>query len=190
MPEPLVQILLALAWYAGVIVVMRLAGKRLAGQTTSFDLVVLITLGVVLQHAALRDGPLNALVFVATVFGAHRVLAVLCARSTRIRRLVRGAPRPLIRHGQVSFEALEDEGLSYEELLAGLRKLGHVGPEGILLATLEETGHISAIPMANAAAWDDAHAAGPTAELTRPRSAPPGPRPSSAPRTSGWARRT
>lgn len=147
MPEPIVQFLLALAWYAGLIVVMRLAGKRLAGQTTSFDLVVLITLGVVLQQTALREGALNAFVFVATVFGVHRTLALLCARSAKVRRLVRGAPRPLIRHGQVSFEALDDEGLSYEELLAGLRKLGHFGPEGILLATLEETGHISAIPM-------------------------------------------
>lgn len=147
MPEPILQFLLALAWYVGLIVVMRLAGKRLAGQTTSFDLVVLITLGVVLQQTALRDGAVNALVFVATVFTVHRTLALLCARSAKIRRVVRGAPRPLIRHGQVSFEALEDEGLSYEELLAGLRKLGHFGPENILLATLEETGHISAIPM-------------------------------------------
>jgi uncharacterized membrane protein YcaP (DUF421 family) len=147
MPEPVAQFLLALAWYAGLIVVMRLAGKRLAGQTTSFDLVVLITIGVVLQQAALRDGPLNAFVFVATVFSMHRALALLCSRSPKIRRVVRGAPRPLIRNGQVSFEALEDEALSYEELLAGLRKLGHSGPEGIRLATLEETGHISAIPM-------------------------------------------
>jgi uncharacterized membrane protein YcaP (DUF421 family) len=147
MPEPIVQFLLALAWYAGLIAVMRLAGKRLAGQTTSFDLVVLITLGVVLQQTALLDGALNALVFVATVFAVHRALALSCARSTRVRRLVRGAPRPLIRHGQVSFEALEDEGLSYEELLAGLRKLGQSGPQGILLATLEETGHITAIPL-------------------------------------------
>ncbi len=147
MPEFLVQFLLALAWYAGLIVVMRLAGKRLAGQTTAFDLVVLITIGVVLQQVTLREGALNALVFVATVFTVHRALAVSCARSAKIRRLVRGAPRPLIRNGQVSFEALEDEGLSYEELLAGLRKLGHSGPEGIRLATLEETGHISAIPI-------------------------------------------
>jgi uncharacterized membrane protein YcaP (DUF421 family) len=146
MEGPISQLLLALAYYLGLIMVMRLAGKRLAGQTTAFDLVVLITLGVVLQTTALQPGMVNALIFVVTVFGAHRGLALLCARSTRIRRLVRGAPRPLIRHGQVAFEALDDEGVSYEELLAGLRKLGHAGPDRIKLATLEETGHISAIP--------------------------------------------
>lgn len=145
MPQPLEQVLLALAYYAGLVTIMRLAGKRLAGQTTTFDLVVLITLGVVLQSTALREGWINALIFVVTVFTAHRMLALVCARSRRVRRLIRGAPRPLIRNGQVAHDALEEEGLSYDELLAGLRKLGYPGPRGIRLATLEETGHISAI---------------------------------------------
>lgn len=152
MPESLHQVLLALAYYAALVVLMRLLGKRLAGQTTAFDLVVLITLCVVLQQTALLPGPQNALLFVVTVFGAHRGVALLSARSARIRRLVRGAPRPLIYDGRVSFAALKDEGLSYEELLAGLRKLGHSGPEHIQLATLEETGHISAVPLATSGA--------------------------------------
>jgi uncharacterized membrane protein YcaP (DUF421 family) len=41
--------------------------------------------------------------------------------------------------------ALELEGVTNAELLAGLRKLGYEGPEGVKLAVLEETGHISAI---------------------------------------------
>jgi uncharacterized membrane protein YcaP (DUF421 family) len=191
MPEPFLQVFLALAWYSGVIVVMRLAGKRLAGQTTSFDLVVLITLAVVLQQTALREGPQNALVFVATVFGAHRTLALLCARSAKVRRLVRGAPRPLIRHGQVSFEALEDEGLSYEELLAGLRKLGHVDPKCILLATLEETGHISAIPMQRGPepADDALTETGLIDAVAMQRSAEPPVEPPAAPPSTGHAAR-
>lgn len=46
----------------------------------------------------------------------------------------------------MSYDALEEEGLSYDELLAGLRKLGHARPQDVRLATLEETGHISAVP--------------------------------------------
>jgi uncharacterized membrane protein YcaP (DUF421 family) len=145
LPEPLLQVLLALGYYVGLVVILRLAGKRLAGQTTTFDLVVLIGLGVVLQTNALRPGPVNALIFIATVFSAHRGLAVACARSTKLRRLVRGAPRPLVRYGQVEHDALADEGLSYDDLLAGLRKLGFDSPANVALATLEETGHISAV---------------------------------------------
>jgi uncharacterized membrane protein YcaP (DUF421 family) len=145
--DVLVQVGLALAYYAMLVTVMRLAGKRLAGQTTTFDLVILITISVVLQTTALREGVLNALIFIATVFAAHQLLARVCARSNRIRRIVRGCPRPLIQNACVDYEALASEGLSYEELLAGLRKLGYSSPEGIRSAILEETGHISAIPL-------------------------------------------
>src|SRR5688572_33488910 len=91
------QFLLALAYYATLVLLMRLAGKRLAGQTTTFDFVVLIALAVVLQQTMLRPGAMNAAIFVVTVFAAHRGLALWCARSRRVRRLLRGAPRPLIR---------------------------------------------------------------------------------------------
>ena len=147
MQEVFTQVLLALAYYAILVTIMRLAGKRLAGQTTTFDLVILITISVVLQTTALREGVLNAFIFIVTVFGSHHLLAMVCARSTRIRRIVRGAPRPLIQNTRVDYDALASEGLSYEELLAGLRKLGYSSPEGISLATLEETGHISATPL-------------------------------------------
>jgi len=145
--EWILQVPLAVAYYAGLVIIVRLAGKRLAGQVATFDLVVLISLSVVLQTVTLGAGKVNAIVFLCTVFGAHRLLTHLCTRFRSIRRVVRGTPRPLVQHGQVSFEALVDEGLSYDELLAGLRKLGHQNPQGLRLVTLEETGHISAVPM-------------------------------------------
>lgn len=145
MSESLLQVLFALLYYTGLVVIMRLSGKRLAGQTTTFDLLVLITLGVVLQGMALRKGELNSLIFIVTVFSAHRLLALACARSSRLRRVVRGAPRPLVQGGEVCWQALDDENLSYDDLLAGLRKLGYDGPRCVRVAILEETGHVSAI---------------------------------------------
>lgn len=55
-PGHLVQVGLALAYYATLVTIMRLAGKRLAGQTTTFDLVILI-ISVVLQTTVLRESP-------------------------------------------------------------------------------------------------------------------------------------
>jgi uncharacterized membrane protein YcaP (DUF421 family) len=141
----LIQAGKAIAYYAALVVMMRLAGKRLAGQTTTFDLIVLITLAAVLQGTALQAGPWYALVFVATVFTVHWLVAAACARSAPIRHLVRGKPRALVRDGQIVDSALKAEGVSREELLAGLRKLGYDGPARLKLATLEETGHISAV---------------------------------------------
>jgi uncharacterized membrane protein YcaP (DUF421 family) len=143
--DPGGQALAAALSYAALVVLMRLAGKRLAGQTTTFDLIVLINIAVVLQTSALRPGIGNAVVFVATVFALHRGLSVACARSRALRRIVRGAPRPLVMDGQVSPQALAEEGVSHDELLAGLRKLGFASPSDVKLAVLEETGHISAV---------------------------------------------
>jgi uncharacterized membrane protein YcaP (DUF421 family) len=140
------QVLLAAAYYLGLLLLFRMAGKRLAGQTTTFDLVVLIGLAVVLQQVTLRPGPLNAAAFMLTVFGLHQGVAALCARSRLARRLIRGAARPLVRNGQVSYRALDEERMSYEELLAGLRKAGVADPRKVRLATLEETGQISVLP--------------------------------------------
>ena len=143
----MVQAIKAVGYYLALIVLLRFAGKRLAGQTTTFDLIVLITMGVVLQSSALNSGAANAFVFLATVFTLHKLLAVLCSKSDLIRHLVRGKPRTLVRDGQMIADALEREGISKEELLAGLRKLGHENLADIKTATLEETGHISAVPI-------------------------------------------
>jgi uncharacterized membrane protein YcaP (DUF421 family) len=141
------QAVMALAYYLILIIIMRLAGKRLAGQTTTFDLLVLITLGVTVQSALVGDEKPEIAVFVITVFSVHRLLARVCKRSATIRHLVRGRPRALVRDGAVIPEALDAEGVSHDELLAGLRRLGFEQPQEVRLAVLEETGHISAIGM-------------------------------------------
>ena len=123
--DMLLQIALALLYYASLVTVMRLAGKRLAGQTTTFDLVILITISVVLQTTALRGA--RAILS----HGIGPAVAGVCARSNLIRRIVRGCPRPLIQNACVDYQALASEGLSYDELLAGLRKLGYSCPEEI-----------------------------------------------------------
>jgi uncharacterized membrane protein YcaP (DUF421 family) len=100
-PDLLLQAGLALLYYLLLVVMMRLAGKRLTGQTTTLDLVVLISLGVVIQQALLGPGQANAAVFVVTVFVTHRALAVASARSRFVRELVRGRPAVLIQDGRV-----------------------------------------------------------------------------------------
>jgi uncharacterized membrane protein YcaP (DUF421 family) len=147
-PDPLelaTQAAKALGYYATLLVMMRLAGKRLAGQTTTFDLLVLITLGVTVQGVFVTEGPWNMAVFVLVVFAAHRGLASICRLSPAVRHFVRGRPRALVLDGRVIDAALEAEGVSYDELLAGLRRLGFEDPAAVRLAVLEETGHISAV---------------------------------------------
>jgi uncharacterized membrane protein YcaP (DUF421 family) len=136
----------AALYYVGVVAVVRLAGKRLAGQIGTFDLVVLIQLATVLQRVALGNSPAEAFTFLATVLACHLGLARLSAGSRVVQRILRGAPRVLVRDGRIQQEALEREGMSRDDLLAGLRKQGHASPADVKLAVLEETGHLSAVP--------------------------------------------
>ena len=145
--DVLLQVGMALLYYAVLLAILRLAGKRLAGQTTTLDLVVLIALAVVIQGALLGPGRLNAVVFVVTVFAAHRLIALASARSRFVRELVRGRPVVLIEDGRIDRHRLEREGLSLADLHAGLRKLGYEDPKEIKTAVLEETGQILAIPI-------------------------------------------
>lgn len=139
------QIGLSSLYYLGLILIVRMAGKRLAGQTTTIDLIILISLGVTLQNLTLLPGQLSSAVFIITVFVLHVSLARICQRFPAVRCLLREQPRPLIRQGRILKQALEDEGLTEEELLAALRRMGVDSPAQVRLAVLEETGHISAI---------------------------------------------
>ena len=73
----LIQAGKALVYYGVLILMIRLAGKRLAGQTTTFDLLVLISLGVSVKSALVGETPAHVAVFVVVVFAVHRGLAAI-----------------------------------------------------------------------------------------------------------------
>jgi uncharacterized membrane protein YcaP (DUF421 family) len=135
----------ALLYYSALVFMMRFAGKRFAGATTTFDLLVLISLSVVVQQALLAPGRAAAVIFVVTVFLAHLGLGAACRRWKSVCSLVRGGPRVLVRDGHVLEASLRAEGMTASELAAGLRKAGHASPKTVKLAMLEETGHVSAV---------------------------------------------
>ena len=136
-----------LAYYAGLVLILRLAGKRLAGQTT--------TLRPRRPHPArgraADHGPRPGHGERHGVPGhrARRCTSrwpVARAPSRRLRQLLRGEPRRLVTAGHgASTTRWPQEGISRAELEAGLRKLGFDSPEEVELAVLEETGHISAV---------------------------------------------
>ena len=141
------QVALAAIFYIVVVGLFRIAGKRFAGQTTTFDLVILISLSVAIQQATLKEGWQSSVVFVLTVFTMHLVLAHLCARNQKLRHFIRGKPCSLVENGEILYSELRREHMSVDELLAGLRKMGINDVKKCQSAHLEETGQISAVRM-------------------------------------------
>ncbi len=140
------QFLYACGFYVLVVGLFRLAGKRHAGHVTTFDLIILISMAVAIQKATLLEGGAETMIFVGTTLLMHRAQTWLCRKFPAYRHWLRGRATKLIRDGKIDLEALEAEGLTIEELRAGLRKAGLAQISGASEARIEETGQISAIP--------------------------------------------
>ena len=52
----------------------------------------------------------------------------------------------LVHHGHIDHKAMRKAALTVHELNASLRAEGCTGPEDVLLAVLENNGHITVVP--------------------------------------------
>ncbi|MDN5918295.1 MAG: DUF421 domain-containing protein [Pseudonocardia sp.] len=130
--------------YGGLVVLLRLAGKRDLAQLNSFDLVVLLLLSNVVQNAvigsdnSLTGGLLGAAVLLAVNAGVVR----LANRYSVLVRLFEGAPTTLIRDGQPVAGALRRLGLRRGDVQAACRLQGADDISEIKEATLSPGGSI------------------------------------------------
>lgn len=126
---------------------LRLSGKREVGQMTPFDLAMLLLLANAVQNA--MTGPdttlLGGLVAAVTLLVANSLVARLSWRSRRVRALIEGTPRLLVRSGHVLQQNMIDERLSVEELHQALREHGVASIDDVALAVLEIDGTISVL---------------------------------------------
>jgi uncharacterized membrane protein YcaP (DUF421 family) len=142
------KILRSVVVYGFLLVAFRLAGKRLLGQLTAFDLVVLLIISNVLQNAAIgNDNSLGGgLLGAAVIIGLNFLVAWLTFRHKRLERLVEPSPTVIVKHGHVIRANLDRENMSMRELRAALRKEGIATMSEVRYAILEEDGHVSVIP--------------------------------------------
>ena len=133
--------------YAGVVVGLRLAGKRELGQMTVFDLTVVLLIANAVQNAMV--GPdfsvQGGLLAVVTLLILNRALALLRLHGAW-GRLVEGTPTVLVEDGQPIDPHLRREGLERQELEMVVREHGVEDLTGVKLAVLETDGSISIVP--------------------------------------------
>jgi uncharacterized membrane protein YcaP (DUF421 family) len=134
--------------YGGLLVALRLFGKREVGQLTLFDLVLVLLVANAVQPAV--TGPdtslLGGLIIIGTLFAVNLVVAQLRLRSPKFRTLLSGHPTVLAQDGHWLEPALRREGLEEEDCLQALREHGVDRIEHVKLAVLELDGSISVVP--------------------------------------------
>ncbi|WP_312490387.1 DUF421 domain-containing protein [Sphingomonas sp.] len=140
-------VVISLLAYAGLVVVLRLAGKRALAKLNAFDLVVTVALGSTLatvlltQNVALLEG-LLAFVMLALLQWA---VARLSIASGWFRSLVRSTPRLLVEDGRLCAEAMRQERVTRGEIDAAIRASGTGRIEDVGAVVLETDGSLSVI---------------------------------------------
>jgi uncharacterized membrane protein YcaP (DUF421 family) len=153
------KVIRTIAVYVGILVIIRIAGKRLMAQMNSLDLVVVLLLSNVVQNAIIGEdnsligGLLGALVLVLV----NALLDRLAQRSATADWLLNGRPTTVIADGVVDYKALRRLGISPEELDNAIHQQGADAQSQVEYAAMETGGTLTIRlkPGARSASIDD-----------------------------------
>ncbi|GEO13715.1 DUF421 domain-containing protein [Microvirga aerophila] len=137
----------AIAIYAVMLVLVRLASKRFLSKASAFDVIVAIMLGSIMSRAINGSAPfLPTIMASAALLALHWLFATLAAH-TSFGTLVKGEPRLLIKDGEIQEGGLREAKLSANDLKQSLRlQVGDPDPSRIKRAYMERNGKISIVP--------------------------------------------
>ena len=156
-------ILRASAIYLFVYLLIRLLGKRELGEMSSFELILLVMIGDVVQQAVTQEdySVTGAVLAVGTIGFWVLVSSYASFRWKRAARVLESPPIVVIDNGRVQHEILHTERVDERELQAAARKHGIHDLREVELAVLESDGKFSFLQRIGGAQPEpDEHAAG------------------------------
>jgi len=125
-------------------VALRLGGKRELAQINVLDLAVLLLASNALQNALIgEDNSVTGGVLGATtLFAANYLFVRITYRNARVRRVLEGRPRILLRNGELDRNAMRKEVITEEELVDQLLDKGMSDFKDVGLIILETNGKL------------------------------------------------
>ncbi len=134
--------------YVGLVVLLRVSGKRTLSKLNAFDLVVTVALGSVLANVILNEStPLaEGVLGFAVLIGAQHLIAFLSVRSGRVRGLVKAEPALLLYRGEFLHATMKRERVTEDEVLAVIRGSGIGSVDGVHAVVLETDASLHVLP--------------------------------------------
>jgi uncharacterized membrane protein YcaP (DUF421 family) len=142
-------VLRAIAIYAILLIVFRIAGKRALSQITTFDFVLILVIGEATQQALLGSdfSITNAALVIVTLLGLDIGLSLVVSRVPVLHRVVEDVPLVIVEDGQMLRERVGKSRVDATDIMEEARRLqGLERMEQIKYAVLERNGGISIIP--------------------------------------------
>ena len=147
------SVLRAAAMYVGLLIIMRIAGKRSLAQITTFDFVLLLIISEATQNAMLgQDFSItNAFIVIITLVTLDIGLSLLKRRSKKLDKLLDDVPLIIVEDGVALKDRMDKVRVDEQDVLSAARHLqGIARLDQIRYAVLERSGGISIIPKQNA----------------------------------------
>jgi uncharacterized membrane protein YcaP (DUF421 family) len=125
----------------------RAMGRRELSELTAFELLLLVTLGDIVQQGVTQEdmSVTGAMLSVGTIAFWVLVLSVVGYRWRRARPLVEGLPLVVVRDGEPVLEVLRLERVTLDELLESARRQGIARLGDVRIGVLEPDGKFSFI---------------------------------------------
>jgi uncharacterized membrane protein YcaP (DUF421 family) len=112
--------------YLCSVLIFKGAKKRLMGQNSAFDIVMLVILGSAISRAINGSAPFIPTMAAAIVLVLlHRLTAWLSFRSARVARLVEGEAAPLMTDGRIDWEQMRKHDITEQDLQSAVRLAIH-----------------------------------------------------------------
>src|SRR5206468_811332 len=110
--------------YLGLLVVVRLLGKRMQGQLTITEMAVMLTLGAIVSPAMqIPDkGILMGLLLLLCILIFQRSLTWINFINERIEKLTQGELITLVKDGKLNVEEMKRSRISHQQLFQVLRE--------------------------------------------------------------------
>lgn len=128
--------------YAYLLVLARVGGARTIARLTAFDLVVTIATGAIVGQAIMGDRLPEGIVALTVLSAAHVVVRRVAARTGAFGAIFSNTPIHLVRNRVVAESALEQEGVTREEIDALARAAGYRSLDELEIASLLPNGQI------------------------------------------------
>jgi uncharacterized membrane protein YcaP (DUF421 family) len=125
--------------------VTRAVGRTTLGELSTFQLLLYVTMGDLIQQAVTQqDYSLTGAILAVSVFALFTAgLNWVQWRFPKARPLVNGLPVVILRHGEEQTASMRQQRLSTTDLLAAARQQGIRDLRSVELAVLEADGKIS-----------------------------------------------
>lgn len=134
--------------FIGLIILLRVAGKRTLTKMNAFDFIMTFTIGSTLATTITsRDVTVSeGITALGIIIGVQYVIAWLEVRSEVFQKIVKSKPSVLFFEGAYRDKTMRQERITKVEVLAAMRYSGVSDPSEVRLVLMETDGQLSVIP--------------------------------------------